>query len=193
MADIVKVDFRALEPLQRAAAAKRCSRPGVRLLAEKIETRQELAMAMQTGYSLYQGYFFCKPEVVSRTEVPAYKLNYLRILQEVGRPEIDFDGLERIVRQDVSLSIKLLRYINSALFGLRSQVESIKHALVLVGVQQMRKWVALLALSAMGGGPAPRAPRHRPRSCTLLREGREPLGDRAARLRPVHDRNALAG
>jgi c-di-GMP-related signal transduction protein len=150
LADIVKVDFRAVEPLQRAAVAKRCSRPGVRLLAEKIETRAELAMATQMGYSLYQGYFFRKPEIVSRTEVPAYKLNYLRILQGVGRSEIDFDGLEKIVRQDVSLSIKLLRYINSALFGLGSRVESIKHALVLVGVPQMRRWVALLALSAMG-------------------------------------------
>jgi c-di-GMP-related signal transduction protein len=150
LADIVKIDFRATVPMQRSAVAKRCARPGVRLLAEKIETRQELGMATQMGYSLYQGYFFCKPEIVSRTEVPAYKLNYLRILQEVARREIDFDGLEKIVRQDVSLSIKLLRYINSAMFGLRSRVESIKHALVLVGVPQMRRWVALLALSSMG-------------------------------------------
>ncbi|HXX93580.1 MAG TPA: HDOD domain-containing protein, partial [Planctomycetota bacterium] len=110
----------------------------------------ELTEAMDLGFQLYQGFFFCRPEMASRKEIPAYKLNYLRFLREVNREDCDFDELERIIRQDVSLSLKLLRYINSAMFALKSRVESIKQALTLVGLALMKRWVTLLALAAMG-------------------------------------------
>ncbi len=149
-ADIIKVDFR-LSPLEeRRAYAERHGKGGTRLLAEKVETRQELNEAIGLGYTLFQGYFFCKPEMMSRKDIPPYKLNYLRFLREVNQPEVDFDGLEKIIQQDVALSLKLLRYINSAMFGLRSKVDSIKRALVLLGVRPIKRWVSLLALAAMG-------------------------------------------
>ena len=150
MADILKVDFTQVPVEEQKEIVKRHTRPGLSLLAEKVEPRKELTESMDLGYHLYQGFFFCRPEMASRKEIPAYKLNYLRFLREVNRDDCDFDELERIIRQDVSLSVKLLRYINSAMFSLKNKVESIKQALTLVGLALMKRWVTLLALSAMG-------------------------------------------
>ncbi len=150
LADIFKVDFTQVPAEERREIVRRHMRPGVSLLAEKVEQRRDLTEAMDQGYQLYQGYFFCRPEMTSRREIPAYKLNYLRFLREVNREDCDFNELDRIIRQDVSLSLKLLRYINSAMFSFTSRVDSIKQALTLVGLQPMKRWVTLLALVAMG-------------------------------------------
>ena len=150
LADIFKVDFTQVPVEEQKEIVQRHNKPGVSLLAEKVEHRHQLTEAMDLGYQLYQGYFFCRPEMASRKDIPAYKLNYLRFLREVNREDCDFDELDRIIRQDVSLSLKLLRYINSAMFSLKSRVESIKQALTLVGLQLMKRWVTLLALAAMG-------------------------------------------
>jgi EAL and modified HD-GYP domain-containing signal transduction protein len=149
LADILKVDFRTSEPQERSQIARSSERAGARLLAKKVETREEMLEAVGLGYTLFQGYFFCKPEILSRREIPAYKLSYLRFVGEVNRGEADFDELERLIRQDVALSVKLLRFINSAQFSLAVKVESIRQALALVGLAQMRKWVSLLAMAAM--------------------------------------------
>jgi EAL and modified HD-GYP domain-containing signal transduction protein len=148
-ADVLKVDFRTTPLDERRACAQRLRRPGLLLLADKVETRKELTEAMDLGYSLYQGFFFCRPEMASRKDIPAYKLNYLRFLNEVNREECDFEVLEKIIRQDVALSLKLLRYINSAMFSLESRVDSIRQALALVGLALMKRWASLLALAAM--------------------------------------------
>lgn len=150
LADTFKVDLTQVPLEEQKEIVKRHGKPGVTLLAEKVEHRKELTAAMDLGYHLYQGYFFCRPEMASRKDIPAYKLNYLRFLREVNREDCNFDELERIIRQDVSLSVKLLRYINSAMFSLKSKVDSIKQALTLVGLALMKRWVTLLALSAMG-------------------------------------------
>lgn len=101
------------------------------------------------GYTLYQGTFFCKPQQLDRKEVPAFKLNYLRILQRVNQPEIEFNELDELIRQDLALSLKLLRYVNSAMFALPQRVDSIRQALAMVGISVIRRWVSLLALAAM--------------------------------------------
>jgi c-di-GMP-related signal transduction protein len=150
LADILKVDFTQVPVEEQREIVRRHTRPGVSILAAKVEHRRELTEAMDAGFQLYQGYFFCRPEMTSRRDIPAYKLNYLRFLREVNRDDCNFDELDRIIRQDVSLSLKLLRYINSAMFSLKSRVESIKQALTLVGLALMKRWVTLLALAAMG-------------------------------------------
>ncbi len=149
LADIVRIDFRSTDAAEQESGAKRYGRPNVQVLAEGIESHQDLDRARRLGYALYQGFFFCKPQDVSRKEIPAFKLNYLRMLQEINRPEADFDVLEAIIRQDMALSLKLLRYVNSAAFGLPRRVESIRQAMTMVGVNVMRRWVSLLALAAM--------------------------------------------
>lgn len=150
VADYLKVDFKAVPPELRQELARKHGGPSLKLLADRVDTRAEFSEAMQAGYTFFGGAFFSKPEFLARKEIAAHKLSYLRILREVGGTEIDFDAVERCVKEDVSLSLKLLRYINSALFGLRAKVGSIKQALVLLGGPLVRKWVSLLALAAMG-------------------------------------------
>ena len=150
LADIIKVDFLATEPAEWKSVVERLSPQGVQFLAEKVETREEFDRAKDLGYVYFQGYFFSKPAVVSARDVPAFKLNYLRVLREVRRPQLDFKELDAIVKLELSLAYKLLRYINSAYFGLRNKVSSIMHAMVLLGERDFRKWVSFIALAGMG-------------------------------------------
>jgi hypothetical protein len=81
------------------------------MLAEKVETKEEFQRARKLGYHYFQGYFFARPVVVSRREIPGVKLTYLRILREIHQPELAFRELESVIQCDVSLASKLLRYV----------------------------------------------------------------------------------
>jgi c-di-GMP-related signal transduction protein len=154
LADIVKVDFRATHPDKRREMAKRLMGTTVRLLAEKVETYQEFREAVDEGFALFQGYFFAKPEIMRKRDVPGNRAQYLRLLRELRKPEVTVDGLEHIIKQDISLSYRLLKYINSPLFGMRSEIRSVRHALTLLGERDVRRWSTLAALS----GIAPEKP-----------------------------------
>jgi EAL and modified HD-GYP domain-containing signal transduction protein len=125
------------------------------LLAEKVETPADFQQAMRLGYSYFQDYFFCKPEIVSGKEMPAAKRNYLRFLQEVNQPQLNFDRLEDLIKHEVSLSARLLRYLNSAAMGLRHKLTSIKQAMAMLGEGPLRKWASLVAISALGEDKVP--------------------------------------
>jgi EAL and modified HD-GYP domain-containing signal transduction protein len=146
LADIVKVDYRKAEQLR---LVRRGRQAGIQMLAEKIETQEELRQALEMGYDLFQGYFLARPMTIVGREIPAFKLHYIQILQEVSRPELDYPRLEALIKQELSLSYKQLRYINSAAFGWRRPIESVKQALVLLGEAECRKWLSLVALPAL--------------------------------------------
>jgi EAL and modified HD-GYP domain-containing signal transduction protein len=150
LADIVKVDFLGTTPEERRRLADECAARHIRALAEKVETIDDFEAALVYGYSYFQGNFFAKPVIRSGNRVSANKLSHLRMLNEVNRTELSYDQLEGVIKQDVSLTYNLLRFINSAWFGLRYQITSIKHALVLLGPKEIRKWFALVALRFMG-------------------------------------------
>lgn len=146
VADIIKVDFLATPEAERRRLVRRYSGRGIKLLAEKVETPEQFRQAYQMGYSYFQGYFFARPVIISGRDIPAFKLHYLQILKEINLPELDYPRLENMIKQEVSLSYKLLRYINSAAFGWRGPIESIRQALVLLGESESRKFVSLVAL-----------------------------------------------
>ena len=123
---------------------------GITMLAEKVETREDFQQGVKLGYQLFQGYFFSKPVIVSRRDIPGIKMNGLRLIKEVNRPEVRVDDIANVIRGDVSLSYKLLRYINSAAFMLVKEVTSINHAIMLLGMNEVRRWASLLALAAIG-------------------------------------------
>ena len=147
--DVVKVDFRVAPIDTRRKIAQRFAGTGMRLLAEKIETEAELQEAHKLGYTHFQGFFFCKPEMVRRQDVPVSKLVYLQFLAELNRPSLDFARMERVIKQDVALSLKLLRYLKSAAFGWRTDITSIKHALSLLGERPFRRWASVLAIAVL--------------------------------------------
>jgi c-di-GMP-related signal transduction protein len=172
LADIVKVDFKLeASQAQRRAHADRLRSRAVRLLAEKVETREDVAQGLDLGYTLFQGYFFCRPEVLSTREISANKLAHLRLIQQLQSDGIDFERVGEIVKSDVALSLKLLRFLNSAAFGWRSRVENIRQALVLLGERPLRRWASLVAfaqLSADRPGELLRLSLVRARFCELL-------------------------
>ena len=149
LADIIKVDFRSTTPAQRKAIVESGNGGNVQFLAEKVETMAEFEEAKAMGYQYFQGYFFSKPVIVSARNIPGGKLNYLRMLCEVNKPEMDFRSLEKIIMQDPYFTYTLLNYMHSAYFGLRERISSIGQALVYLGERELRKWASLVTLTML--------------------------------------------
>ena len=149
LASIIKIDFRSTSREEQRQMVKRYAPQGIRMLAEKVETQAEFREACQMGYEYFQGYFFARPVVLSRQEIPVCKLNHLRILERIHQPELDYPAIEKLIRREVSLASKLLRFINSALFAWGQPVQSIIQALTGMGDQEIRTWVSLATLPAL--------------------------------------------
>lgn len=153
--DILKVDFRMTSAESRAAVARNFANTGVRLLAKKVETQEELAAAQQLGYTMFQGYFFSKPSMFHTRDISASRATYMRILQVVNAPELNFVEVEALIKSDPALCYRFFRYLNSAAFPIRGEVKSIVQAAMLLGEQNTRKWLTLVcAVMANEGQPA---------------------------------------
>jgi c-di-GMP-related signal transduction protein len=150
LADIIKVDVGAVSQREQISLIERLSRQRLKFAAEKVETHQAFQDAVKLGYDYFQGYFFCKPMMMTMPDVPGFKLNYFQILQEIHRPELSWEQIEAIIKRDLSLFYKFLRFVNSASFGWRKEIDSIRHALLLLGEQQIKKWASLVTLACLG-------------------------------------------
>ena len=150
LADIIKVDVRLTTLEQRAALIKNPELRRCRMLAEKVETQSELAESREQGFVYFQGYFFRQPELVTTRDMPANHLNFLRMLQAVSQPDLDVAALERIIKGEASVCYRLLRYLNSASFGFKSEIHSVRHALSILGEREVRRWVRLVAAVSAG-------------------------------------------
>ena len=152
MADIVKVDMRSTSPEERVELIRLYGSWHCRMLAEKVETREEFFAARKAGFLYFQGYFFRQPEVLATREVPANRLHYVQMLKAVSRDELDHQEIESLIKSEASLCYRLLRYMNSASFGFVNEIHSVKHALALLGEREVRRWVRLVATLAAGSG-----------------------------------------
>lgn len=150
LSDILKVDLlHSSEEESRAIVLKHANK-GRKLLAEGVETPEDFEKALSLGYSFFQGYFFSKPVIVPGKDIPGHKLTYMRLLQELNERELDFPTVERTIKQDMSLCYTLLKYINSAYFGVRDEITSIMQAMLLLGEKQVRRWASLALVTFMG-------------------------------------------
>jgi len=149
-ADVIKVDVRATPLDSCAAMVKRYASKQCRMLAEKVETREEFQSFQKVGFSYFQGYFFRRPELMQAREIPSNRLNYMRLMQALSRPELDPRELENAIKGEASLCYRLLRYLNSAAFGFRSEIKSIRHALAIMGERDVRRWLRLVATLSAG-------------------------------------------
>lgn len=150
--DYAKIELPALDRDERQRVCQYFLHKGLRLVAEKVETREDFETALGDGCELFQGYFFARPEIVSERQVPVSKMTCLRLISEVQRPELDFDQLEGIVRLDIGLTRKLLCFVNSAAFARPGQIDAIGQAFVSLGERNIRKWVTLAALPTLASG-----------------------------------------
>jgi EAL and modified HD-GYP domain-containing signal transduction protein len=153
IADFLKVDFRATTLAQQRDAARRF-KGQLQLLAEKVETQEEFRTASEMGYEFFQGYFFARPVISSSRQIPGFKLQFLRILNEIHRPELNFRKLADLLKREPALSYKLLRFVNSAWFGLRAPVESLERALATIGEDAARKWLSVLTMANLAADHA---------------------------------------
>jgi len=142
LADIIKVDIRQT-PLAESSAIFKKSGGQCRLLAEKVETREEFLASREVGFDYFQGHFFRRPELMRARDIPANRVNYLRVLKAVSQTQLDARELENAIKGEASLCYRLLRYLNSPVFGFPAEIRSVRHALVMLGEREVRRWVRL--------------------------------------------------
>ncbi len=152
LADIIKVDFLLTTPQERKMIIQKYGNRNICFLAEKIETLEQFEEAMAYGYTYFQGYFFSKPVIMKHTDIKPASLNYIKILEELDSNVPEYERIASVIEADVSLSYKLLRLINSAAFYTNSRVTSIKHALVMLGFKEIRKWISIVMLRELAEG-----------------------------------------
>lgn len=155
LADIIKVDFRQTSEADRRSLARHFRARGVIMLAEKVETSQEFALAREWGYTLFQGYFFARPEIIGGRRIPETKKQYHTLLCALNRPDFDFAEIESAIKLDPSLTYKFLLFVNSANFGFLSRIHSFRQALMLLGEQQVRTWISVAVVASLGADKPP--------------------------------------
>lgn len=146
--DYIKVDFLLSPLLERIEIENKVKGnfPHIKLLAEKVETRNQFDVAKNSGYELFQGYFFEQPQIIKATDIPANTLQYFQILTLLKDEEPNINMLAENIERDISLTYKLLQMVNNSTKRFKSKVRSIKQAIVLLGLVELRKWIYLLAM-----------------------------------------------
>lgn len=140
--DIVKIDILETPPAQLPEIVSELRHFPVKLLAERVETVEQFQDCLELGFDLFQGYFFARPVVLKRKGVEPSKLAMLRLLGCL-RDEAELDEIEAIFRNTPELSFNLLKLVNSVHLGLRDKIRSLRHAIVILGLDKLRRWVQL--------------------------------------------------
>ena len=152
LADYVKVDVRLTGPAERKLLLSRLSQYAVALIAEKVETSEEYQEVCAEGFTLIQGYYFCRPMLIKNRKVPANRFSQIEILRLLHSDPVDLHKLGRLVKRDASLTYRLLRLINSPLFAVQQEVNSVERALIVVGEDAFRHIATLAITSELSAG-----------------------------------------
>lgn len=120
------------------------SYPHIKMLAEKVETYEEYNQMLQLGFDYFQGYFFAKPEMIETKSLSPSQVAMAELLYETSKTELDLNSITNVFERDVSLSYKLLRYVNSAIFKRRNEISTIKQALVILGSGELKRFIGLM-------------------------------------------------
>ena len=148
--DIIKVDFIITKGKERKEIMNRIKNKNIKFLAEKVETEEEYKEAVGYGYSYFQGYFFCKPVIISGKDISGYKFTYMNLIKELDKENINIKNIENLIKNDVSLSYKLLKAANSAHYSMKRKITSIADAIMIIGLKELKKWIFLMTLENMG-------------------------------------------
>ncbi len=146
-ADFIKIDIQTVKPAELDWVFVKYNKGSVKLVAEKVETAEQFETCKETGFKLFQGYYFSRPETLTAKVINASFDSVLTILNKVSQ-DSDNSDIESGFKRDAALSFKLLRYINSVGFGLSCEVQSISHALTILGRNQLYRWLTLLMVTA---------------------------------------------
>ncbi|MBU0664667.1 MAG: HDOD domain-containing protein [Proteobacteria bacterium] len=149
LAKIVKIDFTQNSNDQIVELVEISKKYHCKLLAEKIETYAEYNLASSMGFVYFQGYFFAKPEVLKNKEISSSQMIYMQLIMEVNRAEFEINKLESLIKQDVAISYKLIKYLNSAYYSRLQPLSSIRQAIAFLGERGTKMFVSLIATSKL--------------------------------------------
>jgi EAL and modified HD-GYP domain-containing signal transduction protein len=154
LASIAKLDISRVSRAEIPSALARLKERGLLTVAERVETRDDLAFCRDAGFDFFQGFFLARPATLQRQRPPrGDRLAALQILALLNDASAPIDQLETAISRDVTLSYRLLRVINSAAFGMLGRIESLRQAIVHLGRARIRSWVSLLVLSGLSDKP----------------------------------------
>jgi EAL and modified HD-GYP domain-containing signal transduction protein len=173
----IKVDLQAVDRDRLIREMPSLQQLSVKLLAEKVETQDEFEFCLEQGFEYFQGFYFCKPKLISATTMPANRLTVCRLLAKLHQPDVTIREVESLISEDPSLSYRILRYINSAAIAMPRKIESIQQAVRMVGLDHIRTLSSLVLLFSLDDKPREliKTSVVRARMCQLLGEG------------PIHD------
>ncbi|MEI8156338.1 MAG: HDOD domain-containing protein [Burkholderiales bacterium] len=155
LASFIKFDLSVIRPQTIGSFIKLAhAKSSAQLIAEKVETPAQYEMVASLGVTLFQGFWFAKPILVQGQSVRPAQANILQLINLV-RKQASTAEIEEVLKRDPTLSFNLLRFINSAGFGMRTEVTSFKHAVMLLGLNRLFKWAALLLTTSHGGDMPP--------------------------------------
>lgn len=154
LADIIKIDFLITKEIGRAEILKMLKNTNDKLifLAEKVETYEDFKEAEKYGYSMFQGYYFSKPVILSSKDIPIAKFNSLNLMNEINRENSSLEDLKKVIIRDVSLSYKFLKLTNSSYFCFKREVKSVNEAIIIIGEKNLRYWLNAIVMQDMGKG-----------------------------------------
>ncbi len=142
--DIIKIDFKDTTKEQRAAFAPELIHQGKILLAEKVETKEEVLEAMSLDCQLFQGYYYSKPVILTKKRMDISTVSYLKLCKELAEPTMNLDNIAWIINWDAHLTYKLLKRMKTLQYYRGNTINSIKHALVMMGNEEVRRWIMLI-------------------------------------------------
>lgn len=155
IADFIKMDFRSTPAADRQTLISALTHFKGQYLAEKVETRAEYEEAAQEGFTLFQGYYFCKPALIRKKAVPSNHLVHLRLVRQLQEDPLDVHALDEIIKSEPALAYRMFQYVNSAACGIRQEVTSITAALLLIGETLFRHMATLAVTVELNKGPSP--------------------------------------
>jgi EAL and modified HD-GYP domain-containing signal transduction protein len=153
LADLIKIDIMSLDKNEIRDHVLALRKHPVKLVAEKVETQQDFDYCLDLGFDYFQGYFFAQPKVIRGRRLPNNRIAILNLLRRLQDPDMTPDQLEGLVAQDVTFSYRILRYVNSAAYSLSRKIESIQQAVIIIGLQTIKSWTTLLAVSQVDNKP----------------------------------------
>ena len=155
LADIIKIDFRQYNEEEIKGLVEKLKKYRRKVfLAEKVETIEDFDLAVSLGFTLFQGYFFCKPSISSAKQIDTLMASRFQLIRIAADPDIDFQDLANIIKPDVVLSYRLLKIVNSAYYGIQYSIKGVLHALIILGMREAKKWLSFIILDeAIGAKP----------------------------------------
>ncbi|MBB6622780.1 EAL and HDOD domain-containing protein [Clostridium gasigenes] len=173
--DIVKIDYKLSNKAERINIIKKLKNKNIKMLAEKIETENEMIEAKILGFDYFQGYYFSKPTVMESEDIAAKNRTIFYVIIELMKEDYDINRMENLIKSDIGLTYKFIKFINSAYFSFIQEVSSIKNAVMLIGANELRKWLCIISISEMNSNIGEEHANNiiiRARMCELISENK---------------------